>query len=88
MEPSTNPYSIGRLTKFDQKEFVQDDWTFDETTLREFGYVFVPDACQTKSCNVHFAFHGCNAPVETFVYNLGYNEFAATNQIIMVYPDS
>ena len=87
-DPSTNPYNVGSLNKFDQKEFVQDGWTFDETTLGDFGYVYVPEACQTKSCNLHFAFHGCNASVINFAYNLGYNEFAAANDIIMIYPDS
>ena len=33
-------------------------------------------------------FHGCNGSAEPFASNYGYNEFAATNDMIMVYPDS
>ena len=33
-------------------------------------------------------FHSCGAPSEHFAKDLGYNEFASTNDIIMVYPDS
>jgi len=33
-------------------------------------------------------FHGCGASAKPFTENFGYNEFAATNDIIMVYPDS
>ena len=85
-EPSTDPESLGTLSQFDQREFLQDGWTWEETTLKDFGYVYVPHTCKTKSCNVHFVFHGCNA--DSFAQKYGYNEFAATNDIIMVYPDS
>ena len=33
-------------------------------------------------------FHGCGASAEPFATKMGYNEFASTNDIIMVYPDS
>ena len=67
---------------------MQDGWTFEDSTLKDFGLVYVPDSCKTKSCNVHFVFHGCGASAQPFATKMGYNEFAATNDIIMVYPDS
>ena len=33
-------------------------------------------------------FHGCYGTATDFAHNYGYNEFAASNDIIMVYPDS
>ena len=62
-------------------------WSFDETTLKDFGYVYVPDTCKAKQCNVHFVFHGCRGDAFGSTH-LGYNEFAATNDMIIVYPDS
>ena len=37
-------------------------------------------------CRVHFAFHGCGGNSEDFA-KTGYNDLAAANNIIMVYPD-
>ena len=55
--------------------------------MKDYGLIYVPDTCKTESCNVHFAFHGCNGNADMFLH-LGYNEFASTNNIVMVYPDS
>ena len=86
-QPSKDdPWDFGELIKFDQKEFVPEGWTWEESTFSDFGYAYVPKSCNVKrQCNVHFVFHGCNGSPPL---HLGYNEFAAANDIIMVYPDS
>ena len=85
---STDPYSVGQLIKFDQKEFIPSDWSFSDTTFADFGFYYVPDSCKDKKCHAHFVFHGCGGNAESFTQHFGYNEIAATNDIIMVYPDS
>lgn len=56
------------------------------------GYVYVPAACRDGQtpCAVHVVFHGCAQSVESVgsdVYEkLGYNEWADTNRIILLYP--
>ena len=55
---SEDPYSIGELKTFDQKEFVPEGWSFDDSSFYDSGYYYLPDSCKTgKACNVHFVFH-------------------------------
>jgi len=48
------------------------------------GYIYVPKACETTQCKMHFALHGRNGDAKKF--SKKYNKFAALNNIIMVYP--
>lgn len=76
---------------FDQHEFVPEGWTFEQSTLKDQGLIYVPHECegeQAAQCNVHFAFHGCGGNADSVALHWGYNEFASTNKLIMVYPDS
>ncbi len=59
------------------------------------GYVYVPAACKGKNaqaCRIHVVFHGClqsaeNPGIGDVVYDqVGYNRWAATNRIIVLYP--
>lgn len=63
------------------------------------GYIFIPDACRTGAiCRLHVAFHGCKQGGETgkkaewgysgniFAKYSGYNEWAKTNNIVVLYP--
>ncbi len=56
------------------------------------GFVFVPDACRSSAdgCRLHIAFHGCRQGEEfvedRFARQAGLNEWAATNRIVVVYP--
>lgn len=62
--------------------------------LASTGYAYIPASCQTagSNCGVHVVFHGCLQSAEVpgvgdAVYGrLGYNEWADTNHIIMLYP--
>lgn len=64
-----------------------DGFSWDQSTFRDFGYIYTPHYCVINQCNVHFVFHGCRAAVDS-VMNAGYNEFAANNNMIIVYPDA
>ena len=56
------------------------------------GYVYVPNSCAARNakCKLHVAFHGCNQDMETvgdaFVRHSGLNEWADTNNLVILYP--
>ncbi|MFC5551868.1 PHA-depolymerase-like protein [Massilia aerilata] len=57
------------------------------------GYAYVPAACSAgQACKLHVAFHGClqSASVVGTAYyqNAGYNRWADTNKIIVLYPQT
>lgn len=56
--------------------------------LREFdqGYVYVPKACEKERCRVHVAFHGCRQSGDRFPKEAGYNRWAESNLLIVLYP--
>ena len=95
LNPPSSKRSLGSMLKFDQAKFVK---LVDPTLIPAFiglagsGRVYVPKACKTDTCRVHIVFHGCKqneATVGNAVYkNAGYNEWAATNKIIVLYPQT
>jgi poly(3-hydroxybutyrate) depolymerase len=56
------------------------------------AYAYVPDSCRgsTEDCGLHIAFHGCVQGAEfiddRFARQAGFNEWAETNGIVVVYP--
>src|SRR5690349_5406251 len=81
----------GSLQKFDQREF-QDSSVVGRVGLADTGYVYIPDACKTTTCRVHVVFHGClqyAERVNNAIYEKGgYNKWADTNKIIVLYPQT
>ena len=80
----------GSVVAFDQTAFVSAGNGMDST-----GYLYVPRACAPGGatvCKVHVALHGCQQSVskiqQTFINNTGYNKWADTNNIIIVYPQA
>ena len=79
------------MVEFDQIEIVNLlglDNDFD-LLLEDFGNVYVPDSCTEvgKKCHVHFVFHSEEPEglyMDTSKTQL--NNFAALNDVIMVYP--
>lgn len=76
------------LVAFDQAEF-----TSAPAGMAATGYVYIPTACRDakgESCAVHVVFHGCQqgaGEVGDAVYGkAGYNEWAETNRIVVLYP--
>jgi poly(3-hydroxybutyrate) depolymerase len=73
---------------FDQTEFAS-----PLTGMAATGYLYIPSSCQNataKNCAVHVVFHGCKqgaTEVGDAVYSkAGYNEWADTNGIVVLYP--
>lgn len=62
-------------------------------SMDETAYVYVPKACQRGAlCRLHVAFHGCSqSPTDigdTFYTKSGYNEWAETNKLVILYPQA
>jgi hypothetical protein len=59
-----------------------------EGPLREFdqGFVYVPKNCEQERCRVHVAFHGCRQSGARFPREAGYNRWAESNRLIVLYP--
>ena len=52
------------------------------------GKVYIPHTCEYDTCKVHIAFHDCISSAEEIASYSEYNNFAASNNIIIVYPES
>jgi len=87
-------YNASNLKTFSQATFGADSWT---NSLDSTGYYYVPTACGPNAlpsvkCHVHVNFHGCQQNKATigdqYVSHTGLNEWAETNNIIVVYPQA
>jgi hypothetical protein len=82
----------GNLVPFSQAEFTAPDQPNDDS-MDDRGFAYVPTSCGTQEpCRLHVALHGCLQSVgnigEDFVRHAGYNEWADTNHIIVLYPQT
>jgi poly(3-hydroxybutyrate) depolymerase len=84
----------GEFVEFSQTEFAPHNSPV-ENGLNELGYLFVPKACKPGSdtkCALHVALHGCLQSSEllgdVFYKHIGINEWADSNNIIVLYPQS
>ena len=78
----------GRLLRFDQKALTG----AAAISLDSTGFVYVPKSCESERCRIHVAFHGCHQGAaeagEQFVREAGYNRWADTNRLIVLYPQA
>lgn len=79
-----------RLHAFDQRRYAPPDAS---SSLEPLGYVYVPARCEAgATCKVHVAFHGCRQGASfvgtAFVRNAGYNDWAESNDIVVLYPQA
>jgi poly(3-hydroxybutyrate) depolymerase len=77
----------GSFIEFDQGEFVSGHG------MAATGWAYVPQACSSGAgCKLHVAFHGCRQNVtlvgQQFVRNTGYNRWADTNRMVVLYPQT
>lgn len=91
-----NPPNRGQLTgttqRFDQSVYSKSDDT-SALSLGDSGFVFVPKDCADgEACRVHIALHGCKQDVgdidRKFIDDTGYNSWADTNHLIVLYPQT
>jgi len=82
----------GSLWRFDQSAYTKPDDPAS-LSLGDTGYVFVPKACEEgAACRVHIALHGCKQDSgdidRRYVDDTGYNAWADTNRLIVLYPQT
>lgn len=93
-----NPPNSGKLSGT-IKSFAQAKYTDPDEPgalgMGDIGYVFVPKDCEPEqgaACRVHIALHGCKQDVgeigTLYVDDAGYNAWADTNRIIVLYPQT
>jgi poly(3-hydroxybutyrate) depolymerase len=76
----------GQLLRFDQRKYAA-----PLTGMAEEAFLYVPKSCAAgETCRVHVALHGCVQSAESvgtdFVAHTGYNEWAETNHLLVLYP--
>jgi poly(3-hydroxybutyrate) depolymerase len=78
------------LIQFDQREFSTAPpyaISMDDT-----GFVYFPRVCRAGGCRVHIAFHGCRqgreAIGDAYARHAGYNRWADSNRVIVLYPQA
>jgi poly(3-hydroxybutyrate) depolymerase len=85
--PLPRAASAPPTTEFDQGEFVTGH------AMLPTGRIYLPAGCTPQDrCGLHVAFHGCKQNTATvgqdFTDHAGYNGWAATNRIIVLYPQA
>lgn len=88
---TANPSNIIRL---DQSKFVPGSYTLSSLSMGPTAYAYVPTTCKASpsSCKFHIAFHGCQQSIndigDDYIQHTGFNEWAETNNIIVLYPQA
>lgn len=77
----------GSFTEFEQTAFVSGHG------MAATGWVYVPQACAAgERCRLHVVLHGCKQNTadvgQQYVRSTGYNRWADTNRIVMLYPQT
>ena len=82
----------GTVKRFDQSLYT-DPRDPSPLSLGDTGYVFVPKDCEEGApCRVHIALHGCLQDAgeidRRFIDETGYDAWADTNRLIVLYPQT
>lgn len=94
LQPRVAP--AGEFVTFDQREFAPDGKPAP-VGLWDVGVLYVPPACQpgaAPACRLHVVLHGCLQsmqamnPPDEFWRNIGVNEWADNNHILVLYPQA
>ena len=80
----------GEIVSFDQHPFV--DGKPIDSSLADEGYAYVPQSCRNGACRIHVVFHGCRQSTaqidRRFIEGAGYNAWAESNRLIVLYPQT
>ena len=80
--------SKGSWRRFDQREFLADNVTGNTTKLLQYGFYYVPTACENtqSSCQLQLVMHGGGMNAESFGPIFG--PYAAANNVILIVPQA
>jgi hypothetical protein len=94
LNPPNYGKPTGTLKSFSQGRYTGSDEPAS-LSMGDTGYVFVPKECEPEqgaACRVHIALHGCTQDVgdigKLYIDDSGYNAWADTNRIIVLYPQT
>ncbi|UBB15368.1 extracellular catalytic domain type 2 short-chain-length polyhydroxyalkanoate depolymerase [Comamonas odontotermitis] len=86
---NNNALAEGNYLEFNQSEFITNHG------MAATGWAYVPEACKaggTADCKLHVVLHGCqqnvNSVQQKYVRNTGYNRWADTNNMVVIYPQT
>jgi len=88
------PQNFSNIIELNQANFVPSGWTIAKASLYSTAYAYIPTACANNntSCSLHVAFHGCEQTIanigDLFYLYTGYNDWAESNNIIILYPQA
>ena len=90
LKPRSGGTPTGHVITFRQGDFTGSRAPIEDS-LDDRGFAYIPAACDARErCRVHVALHGCLQSAgdigEDFIRHAGYNEWAETNRIIVLYP--
>jgi hypothetical protein len=92
LKPKNRGALSGKFVAFDQRELTSPA-SPASYSMAETGYLYIPMSCAVQQpCRVHIALHGCKQNFETiqdrYIQHAGYNEWADTNRLIILYPQT
>ena len=84
---NTGTLAAGNFVEFNQTQFITGHG------MATTGWAYIPQTCSAGSqCRVHVVLHGCQQNValvqQQYVRNTGYNRWADTNNMVMIYPQT
>jgi poly(3-hydroxybutyrate) depolymerase len=91
LSPKTSNKAAGAFIQFDQSEFLANPASHGMAAT---GYLYIPPGCEgdASGCRLHVVFHGCKQDPanigDTYMRNAGYNGWADTNRIVILYPQA
>jgi len=82
--------------KLNQTEFVPEGYTLSSLSLNDYAIMYVPKSCRddmkNTTCSLHVSFHGCGQTTvdlnDIYYSHIGFNEWAETNNIVVLYPQT
>ncbi len=91
LHPPAKGKPEGAIVHFSQAEFMRGEpWL---SGMSREGFAYVPKNCAAQQpCRLHIALHGCKQYAaligDRYYANAGYNEWADTNDLIVLYPQT
>jgi len=90
LNPKNSATLGGSFVEFNQAEFIASPATHG---MAASGWAYVPASCGAgQQCKVHVALHGCQQDTtkvqDKYYRNTGYNRWADSNNIVILYPQT
>lgn len=87
-------FNPSNIIKIPQSDYIPSPFTPTGASLDSNAYLYVPTSCSNSKtqCKIHISLHGCEQSASKigldYVQHTGYNEWAESNNIIVLYPQT